>query len=275
MRLVERIEIIEGYEGKLGLSIGNFEGFHRGHLKILNTLIVGCRNMGLFSAAVTFKEHPLKVLSGYEPEKLCSPADKIGCFERSGIDLLFSIDFSRRFAQTPPVDFIRELDRKLRPRLLCVGSSFRFGKGNEGNISLLEKLSREFGYLLLSVEEELYEDEPISSTRIRGAIKLGRFRHVFEMLGRVYSVYLVREEGAAALHTFVPNLALPAHGVFTGTVRTGGEGVQCEETGRWEESFRLDSGLFFPVRHDRYRPGMHYQFSFDPEDQDQEAGTEK
>jgi riboflavin kinase/FMN adenylyltransferase len=251
MHVVERIHRIEELYGRIGLTIGNFEGFHRGHLKIIQRLISECRGRGLSSAAITFKDHPQKVLSGY---------DKIRCFKKSGIDLLFYVDFSPSFAATSPNRFILELQKKLYPKLLCLGKRFRFGKNNKGDIAFLKTLSSNIGFTLIPVVEAVYRNQPISSTRIRAAIKDGRFSQVCDMLGRDYSVYLELDEGRKAFRPFIPYMAFPESGLFSGVV----EHVETGE--RYAESIRIEHGLFLPVQHRDYRNMQLYRFSFDPMD---------
>ena len=73
MYISERIKRVDRFYGKIGLTIGNFEGHHRGHVEILGSLVKESRKRGLYSAVITFKEHPLKILGGVDPEKLWAP----------------------------------------------------------------------------------------------------------------------------------------------------------------------------------------------------------
>ena len=260
MYIIENIRRIEPFHGRVGLSIGNFEGFHRGHVKIIKRLINECKKLKLFSAVITFKQHPLKVLSGYEPEKLCAAADKIWCFKKSGIDLLIYIDFSPEFSATSPLDFLIQLRKSLSPRILCLGSSFRFGKNNEGNLQLLLDTSEEFQYKLISVDEVLYIGKPVSSTRIRNAIKEGKIKLATDLLGRQYSVYLAAESGNTLMKTFISNVAVPLTGKYSGKI----EGLTTKEL--CSESFKISNKSFSPVSKDKYVNNQIYQFYFDPID---------
>lgn len=203
----------------IALTVGNFEGFHRGHLKIIKTLIAESRKRGLFSSVITFKKHPMTVIFGIEPEKLIAPSEKIEFFQKEGIDLLFNIDFSREFSETMPLDFLRNLKEVLSPKLYCLGSSFRFGKHNLGDIELIKKSASVFNYELVSVKDMLLYDLPISSTRIRSAIKEGQFVLVEKLLGRRYGVYLEPDQGVkGGLRSFISNTALPDYGRFSGEI---------------------------------------------------------
>ena len=90
MYIVERIRKMDDFHGSVGLTIGNFEGFHRGHREIITTLITQSRRHGLYTAVITFKEHPLKILRGTEPEQLSLPHEKLVKLRKAGIDLLFT-----------------------------------------------------------------------------------------------------------------------------------------------------------------------------------------
>ena len=100
MYINELIKKVDGFYGKIGLTIGNFEGHHRGHAEILGSLVNESRKRGLYSAVITFKEHPLKILRGVDPEKLWTPCEKIVSFKKAGIDLLFYIDFTKNISST-------------------------------------------------------------------------------------------------------------------------------------------------------------------------------
>lgn len=257
MHIIERITRIDPFFGRIGLSIGNFEGFHRGHIKIIARLIAESRKKNLLSTVITFKQHPLKILSGKEPQKLWAPCDKIESFKKAGIDLLIYIDFSPAFSATMPLDFITELKKNLSPRLLCLGSSFRFGKKNAGDLKLLANVSLRFQFQLVSVDEVLLHDVPVSSTRIRNAVKAGKIGLAENMLGRKYSVYLVNDPENSMLNPFISNVALPAEGLFSGEI----ENLRTKQ--KRAETFNIVNGCFQPVSKEKFQNNQLYEFYFD------------
>lgn len=217
MQIAHGIKRIEWLYGRSAITIGNFEGFHLGHQKILKTLIDEAARRGLYSVVLTFTEHPLKILQGREPEKLNLLSDKIFQFKERGIDLVIFVEFTPEFAETEPEAFIRILCNALAPKLICLGRGFRFGRGNAGSVELLKKVSDRYSYEVISVDDVLYEDVPISSTRIRDAIKDGDIRGACRMLGRNYYVFLSSDSSnPSILKPLMDNIAIPCRGNYMG-----------------------------------------------------------
>lgn len=224
MHIVEELRAAEQYKGVVGLTIGNFEGLHRGHLVIIRTLVAACRHRGLVPSVMTFKQHPLGVIGKPEPERLVAPMDKIDRLAAEGIDLLLYLDFTPSFASVEPRDFLCLLKGHLDPRLYCLGGTFRFGRGNQGSLDLLRSCREELGYELLAVEEVPYDGGAISSTRIRREVKAGRFERMRGLLDNCYYTYLVPVEGNR-VRLFMQNWALPGRGSYSGDLEdleTGG-----------------------------------------------------
>lgn len=255
MYIVESIKEIAPFSGNLGLTIGNFEGFHKGHARLVATLVNESRKRGLFSALLTFKQHPLKVLRGREPEKLWSFGDKIERFRQEGVDLLICLDFTPQFAKTTPLDFIEVLVRTLSPRFICLGNSFRFGRNNEGDVVLLRREALHYHYELITVENVLFNGEPISSTKIRQAIKAGNIELARVMLDRAYYVYVTPDpEGSMKL--FVPNMILPDNGLFVG------EAENLFTKGREEGMLTLRNGTIVSFENREPDTSRLYRFYF-------------
>jgi riboflavin kinase/FMN adenylyltransferase len=213
--IIERIKRVDEFHNRIGLSIGNFEGLHRGHYQILRSLVSQSKQGGLKAAVMTFKEHPLKIVRNMEPEKLNVPGEKVIELKNEGIDFLMYLNFSKEFADTQPLTFMDLLKRELSPRLLCLGNSFRFGRGNTGTIDFLRKNAERYGYEMFVVNDVIHDGAPISSTRIRDAVKKGQFSLVRELLGRNYQIYVtVVSENPYKLKPFVQNCAIPDKGAF-------------------------------------------------------------
>jgi riboflavin kinase/FMN adenylyltransferase len=216
--IVEQIKKMYQFYGRVGLTIGNFEGFHRGHREIVRTLLSRSLSCGLKTAVITFKEHPLKLLYGMEPERLTLPNEKLVYLRNAGVDLLLYLDFSAELADTEPEDFLLMVQRKLSPGLLCLGKGFRFGKDNRGDIEFLRDGGKGLNYDLLVVDDVVYRGGPVSSTRIRDAVKRGDFELAGALLGRDYHLYVTAHSGAHLLRPLCANCAFPDDGRYRGVL---------------------------------------------------------
>ena len=257
MYIIECIKKVDRFFGRIGLTIGNYEGFHRGHTAIIQTLVEETRKRGLFSAVITFKQHPLKVLGNSEPEKLWAPPDKLGSFKKEGIDLLIYIDFSKNFSCIMPEDFLALLNEVMKPKLFCLGSSFRFGKNNSGEMELMKRVSSRFNYEIISVRDIMLHGAPVSSTRIRSAVKAGDFRLVEELLGRKYSVYLMADpDNSSFMLPFITNCAVPCDGSFSGELKC----LRTKEIRK--QRFIVSDHCFQSDRKDGFKNGGLYKYYF-------------
>jgi riboflavin kinase/FMN adenylyltransferase len=222
--IVERIRRVDPFSFSIGLTIGNFDGFHRGHQKVIRKLVSGTRNRNLYSAVITFKDHPLKLINKDAPPQLMSKAEKIEWFTKLGVDVLFYIDFDESISGMKPLRFLKLLDETLGPKLYCLGRSFRFGTHNEGNVALIEQYGSDLNYDLIDVNDVELDGSAVSSTRIREAVRCGDLETANRLLGRPYAVWLERKKpDGKILVPFLPHTALPPEGAYDGellTVRT-------------------------------------------------------
>ncbi len=157
-------------------TIGNFDGVHLGHRRILETVVARAREAGKPSIAITFEPHPLAVLRpDHAPPRLQTLRQKEEAIEALGIEWLLVIPFTRDFSLTEPEDFARSfLAERLGVSEIFLGAHFAFGRGKRGDLELLRRLSGpNAGFAAEGVEEVLHEGEPISSTRIREALARG------------------------------------------------------------------------------------------------------
>jgi hypothetical protein len=239
MYIVEDIKKLEDFYGRVALTIGNFDGFHQGHLRIIRTLVRESENRALIPTVLTFKQHPLSLLFNKQPQKLSAPCDKIKLFEKEGIELLFYIEFTREFADLDALSFLSNLESKLGPRLYCLGQGFRFGRGNSGNTSLLQRYGAKFGFDLVLVSDVRWDGTAVSSTRIRNEVKKGNFTLVKHLLGKRYYAYLICIQTTPPVFvSFFSDWALPARGRFSGCI----EDVRTK--GRIDIEVDVSGGIF-------------------------------
>jgi riboflavin kinase/FMN adenylyltransferase len=171
-------------------TIGNFDGVHLGHRRILEAAVARARETRRPSVAITFEPHPLAVLRpDRAPRRLQTLRQKEEAIEALGIENLLVIPFTRDFSLTEPEDFVRQiLHERLAVAELLLGRHFAFGRGKRGDLALLQRMEAECGFVAGGVEEVFFEGEPVSSSRIRTAIARGEIARADAMLGREYEI---------------------------------------------------------------------------------------
>jgi riboflavin kinase/FMN adenylyltransferase len=171
-------------------TIGNFDGVHLGHRKILETAVARARAAGRPSFAITFEPHPMAVLRPNDaPKRIQTLRQKEEAIEALGVDALLVIPFTRDFSLTEPEEFVRALLRdKLAASELFLGAHFAFGRGKRGDLALLTRMGTECGFSVSAVDEVFWGGEPVSSTRIRRALERGVIVEANAMLGREYEL---------------------------------------------------------------------------------------
>lgn len=171
------------------VTIGNFDGVHRGHQALIHRCQVRA-GQGLDLAVVTFEPLPQ---AWFRPEiapgRLTSPRQKLELFAAAGMDLAWMMRFNQELAELPARDFVeRVLVNALSARHVVVGDDFRFGRAREGNLDMLSALGAEFGFEVEVVPEVVDAQGRISSSAVRNALARGDFGRVSQLLGRPYTM---------------------------------------------------------------------------------------
>ena len=210
------------------IALGNFDGLHRGHQKVLGACLKKAEEMQLVPVVVLFDEHPRKVLEGYCPEKLMTDEYRDKKLREKGFYII-RCDFSA-VKDMSPDEFIMALYVRLNARAVCCGFNYRYGKGGAGTAETLRRSCERLG-LALDVSEHVdYQDEPVSSSRIRQCLSEGRIEDANAMLGYTFSyeseVVLGQQRGRilgfpTANQFFLPDQAVPKKGVYVSTLRLG------------------------------------------------------
>lgn len=222
------------------VTIGNYDGIHRGQRAVLRRVTARARELALPAVLVTFEPHPLTVLSPDQaPPTLLTRDQKSRLLADAGMDWMAVIPFTPAFAATRAEAFVRDfLSGRLGMRELYVGRQFAFGRNREGDLALLTRLGDELGFTTFGLEEERSGGDPVSSTRIRRALAAGEVEIAAELLGRPYSltgVVVPGERVGRRLGWPTANLEpegelLPLPGVYATSVAfTGG----AEPLRRW------------------------------------------
>jgi riboflavin kinase / FMN adenylyltransferase len=221
------------------LAIGNFDGVHLGHRRILEQTRALADQSGLQAVVLTFDPHPMKVVAPERlPNLLTTSAQRQALFEQFGFDQTIILEFTPRVAQLSAEQFISEvLESRLHARWIIVGENFRFGYRGAGNIEVLRQQGERFGFQVVSVEPVRIGGEPVSSTRVRRLLSEGRVAQVRKLLGRPFALEgpIVPGYGVGARQT-VPTLNLqpeaelwPARGVYVTSTREPSTG-HCWES---------------------------------------------
>lgn len=174
------------------VSLGNFDGVHKGHQKLMRENIKISKEKNLTPSVLLFKENTKNILNG-EREYLTSLEDKIEILKNLGIECFCLLEFSDKFKDLSPYEFIEEiLYKKLNTKYVIVGDNYRFGKMAKGDIKTLKKYEEDFAYKTKVVDFELDDGKIINSTDIRQMVREGKIEkankdlgHPFKMQGKV------------------------------------------------------------------------------------------
>ncbi len=172
------------------VTIGTFDGIHKGHQKIFNKVINASKQNDLSSVVLTFFPHPRIILNKYNDIKMIDTLDeKIEHLEKIGIDNLIIHPFDKKFSLLSADQFIKEyLVEKLKLKHIIIGYDHRFGKGREASVSDLKEYSSDFNFIVDEIDAQEIEKITISSTKIRNSINQGDLETTKKYLGRFFSL---------------------------------------------------------------------------------------
>ena len=175
--------------GGTAVAIGNFDGVHKGHKKLLGVLKEAACEHGVPSVVYTFLEHPKNVILGDGSQKLIyENSAKETLIGDTGVHTLFFEDFNK-VRDLEPEEFVKEiLIDKLNIKAAVIGANGRFGKKSAGDATMIKEFGARYGFDVLVVEPVVIGDVVCSSTEIRAAIEAGNFQKCKTLLGRPYSV---------------------------------------------------------------------------------------
>lgn len=213
------------------VTLGKFDGIHRGHQLLLNKVLEQ-KKIGLQSVMFTFAYHPSNLFSDKEIEQIYTEEEKKYLLEKSGLDVLISYPFTEETASMEPEDFIKKvLIDKVDAKMIVVGTDFRFGHKRRGDVSLLQKMSEQWGYELIVFDKMKLDDRVVSSSYIRSEIAQGNMEHVNELLGSPFTVIgevlhgrkIGRTLGFPTTNLITPsNKLLPPNGVYVSHIIING-----------------------------------------------------
>ncbi|MFF0066745.1 bifunctional riboflavin kinase/FAD synthetase [Streptomyces sp. NPDC005279] len=251
--------------GRSVVTIGSYDGVHRGHQLIIGRTVERARELGVQSVVVTFDPHPSEVVRpGSHPPLLAPHHRRAELMAELGVDAVLILPFTTEFSKLSPADFIvKVLVDKLHARAVIEGPNFRFGHKAAGNVAYLAELGATYDYEVelvdLFVSGAAGGGEPFSSTLTRRLVAEGDVEGAAEILGRPHQVEGVVVRGAqrgrelgyptANVET-LPHTAIPADGVYAGWLTADGERMpaaisvgtnpQFDGTERTVEAYAID-----------------------------------
>jgi len=214
------------------LALGNFDGLHRGHLKIIERVRRGAAEHGGTPMAMTFDPHPSRVVRPDKaPTLLMTKEQRLEALEHAGIKAVAVVRFTTELSQWDPETFVRTvLVEWLRVSEVWVGANFLFGHDRGGNFSTLRTLGQRYGFRADKIDPVRYKEFVVSSTRVRRLVAEGRMDEAGALLGHQYYIDGVvvegkrrgRELGFPTANLKTDNELLPPNGVYATTTTIDG-----------------------------------------------------
>ncbi|MEZ8143727.1 riboflavin biosynthesis protein RibF [Enterovibrio norvegicus FF-33] len=236
MELIRGIHNIRDRHRGCVLTIGNFDGVHLGHQKVLKRVVEKARGLGLPSTVMVFEPQPRELFSQEQaPARLTRLRDKYTQLAKLGVERLLVVNFNAKFAAMTPYDFVhRLLAEQLGVKFLVVGDDFRFGAERQGDFCYLQDEARSVGFEVVSTQSFTVSTQRVSSTAIRNELADGNQLATEDMLGRPYSISgrvshgkkLGRTIGFPTANVPLKRRVTPVSGVYV--VKVGGI-----ETNQW------------------------------------------
>lgn len=218
------------------ITIGTFDGVHKGHQKLIQRITDVAQQIGGESIIITFHPHPRLVINPDDRSlRLLNTVDeKIQLLERYGVDNVVVVPFSRDFSEQTAEEYISDfLVRNFRPAHIVIGYDHRFGRNRAGDFALLERYQEQYGYELEAITKQMLDELAISSTNIRHALQEGNVTEANDLLGHNYTISGIVVKGhqngrklgypTANLQVSDPNKLIPRTGIYAVKVHNDGE----------------------------------------------------
>jgi len=223
MKIIQDEKIVK-LDDNFGVCLGNFDGIHLAHKKLIKTLTLECEKMNIKSMVYTFNKHPFNILGNKEIKLITTMEKKSEILEQLKVDYLCLREFDDDFSNIKAEDFIKNiLVNKYNVKLVIVGFNYNFGYKGLGDVNLLNILGEKYDFKVIMLEPMYFKDEVISSSNIREKIKNGDMEGSKNLLGKYYSIKGKVEYGnrigteiGFPTANIIPlkNYALPKSGVY-------------------------------------------------------------
>ncbi len=233
MKLICGLKNLKKISGSV-ITIGNFDGLHIGHQKIISQLTQTSRALGLPCVLISFSPAPQSFF-GQPQATLSSFKEKHQLLSKLGIDKHLVIHFNKSFSQLTAQSFVQDiLLNKLGMKHCLIGDDFRFGKQRKGSFELLQSLSKNGDFTVKKTPSVLCGNQRVSSSTIRTLLSRGKMHSAAQMLGREFSIIgkIIhglkngRTIGFPTINIPIKRKISPIHGIFAVTVEIGGATYQ-------------------------------------------------
>ncbi len=209
--------------GETVCAIGYFDGVHIGHRKLFETLKTVSKNRQ--TVAITFKPHPIEYINkDLSPKLISTTEQKVRKILSLGVDTVIVVKFDKHIANVRAEEFIKNfIIESLNAKVICVGFNFKFGLNREGDVHFIKALEEKYNYKAYVQDAVMFDDLPVSSTRIRSALYEGHITLAKNLLGEWFTLVGRVERGRAvgrvmgyptANLSFNKDQILPAYGVY-------------------------------------------------------------
>jgi len=233
MQIFHKLEEVPGDFGPTVLSVGNFDGVHRGHQHVLGRMTARAREIGARSMVLTFDPHPIRIIRPDVAPPLLTPLpQKLKLLEKTRIDAVLVLPFTRDLSMMPPFEFAEEiLSTALHAAEIHEGFNFHFGHKKEGNVERLKEFGKKLGFDVIIYQAMKFRGRMLSSSDVRKLVQEGNMAGARDLLGRPFSIVSNpgRGRGYGSKYT-VPTINLsrydelvPKIGVYITQITVNGE----------------------------------------------------
>ena len=234
------------------LTIGVFDGVHRGHCEIIHKLTTAAHAQNTAAVVLTFDPHPASVLTGREIKCLTTRDERAARLFSLGVDIVITQAFTRDLSSVSAHEYMSRIKQHLAPRHLLIGYDFALGKGREGNASRLAEIGRELAYAVEVVSAVGDESGVISSTEIRKLVSTGNVGEAAKLLGYNYALSgtVIHGDGRGrkiniptANIDYPKRKAIPANGIYACWATIGAERFKAATNIGFNPTFTPDKNI--------------------------------
>ncbi|EQK47344.1 bifunctional riboflavin kinase/FAD synthetase [Paraclostridium bifermentans] len=186
MTIIKSLDEVINVENTV-VTIGNFDGIHKGHIKLIKEAVKEAKTKNYKSVVFTFENHPMRYFRADSIKHIITNEEKVKIFKDLGVDIVFMIPFDEYMTKISATDFVKTiLHEKLKCKMVIVGHDFTFARNKEGNASLLESLGKKYNMKVKVIEPIKIKGRRVSSSYIRNLINDGNVSEIKDFLGRNY-----------------------------------------------------------------------------------------